>query len=218
MSIAIPTYAAGSIATYNDLIDEIRDMMDDADYSLPAIDRAIRKAEAEFSRTLRTTDMETRTAFTISSELSPMPNDFIEMRFIFAEGAPDQPLASMSPAAMLSTYAGRTGRPMAYTIEGNMLRVGPVGTTAVEMVYYRRIPELTSGQVSNWLLQKHPDLYIAGVLYHLARRERDEAGMAQAAQEVSTLTAGIRDESLRARWGSAPLTPAGVRQVRGARI
>lgn len=218
MSIAIPTYAPGSITSYSELVTEIRDMMDDADYNQEAIDRALRKAEAEFNRTLRTPDMETRAVFTVSSDLTALPTDFLEMRFIFVEGMPDQPLASMSPSGLLATYYGRSGCPMAYTLEGGNLRVGPVGTAAVEMVYYQRILGLTDAQVSNWLLRKHPDLYVAGVLYHLARRERDEAGMAQAAQEVSTLMGSIQSAAQKARWGSAPLVTRGISQVRGARM
>lgn len=218
MSIAIPTFAPGAISSYAELVTEIRDMMDDADYSQESIDRALRKAEAEFNRTLRTPDMETRAVFTVTDELTALPADFLEMRFIFVEGMPDQPLASMSPAGMLSTYYGRAGCPMAYTIEGSALRVGPVGKAAVEMAYYRRIDPLSDAQVSNWLLRKHPDLYVAGVMYHLARRERDADGMAQAAQEVATLTDTIRRSALQARWGAAPLTPRGMGQVRGARI
>jgi len=218
MSIAIPTYAPGSITSYSELVTEIRDMMDDADYNQEAIDRALRKAEAEFNRTLRTPDMETRSVFTVSSDLTALPADFLEMRFIFVEGMPDQPLASMSPSGLLATYYGRSGCPMAYTLEGGNIRVGPVGTAAVEMVYYQRILGLTDAQVSNWLLRKHPDLYVAGVLYHLARRERDESGMAQAAQEVSTLMGSIQSAAQKARWGSAPLVTRGISQVRGARF
>ena len=218
MSIAIPTYAPGSITSYSELVTEIRDMMDDADYNQEAIDRALRKAEAEFNRTLRTPDMETRAVFTVSGDLTALPADFLEMRFIFVEGMPDQPLASMSPSGLLATYYGRSGCPMAYTLEGQNIRIGPVGTAAVEMVYYQRILGLTDAQVSNWLLRKHPDLYVAGVLYHLARRERDEAGMAQAAQEVSTLMGSIQSAAQKARWGSAPLVTRGIQQVRGARM
>jgi len=218
MSIAIPTYAPGSITSYSELVTEIRDMMDDADYNQEAIDRALRKAEAEFNRTLRTPDMEARAVFTVSGDLTALPADFLEMRFIFVEGMPDQPLASMSPSGLLATYYGRSGCPMAYTLEGQNIRVGPVGNAAVEMVYYQRILGLTDAQVSNWLLRKHPDLYVAGVLYHLARRERDEAGMAQAEQEVSALMGSIQSAAQKARWGSAPLVTRGISQVRGARM
>lgn len=218
MSIAIPTYAPGAITSYNELIVEIRDLMDDADYSQAAIDRALRKAEAEFNRTLRTPEMETRALLDVVGEITPLPADFLALRFIFQEGSPDRVLKSMSPAGMLSAYRGMSGCPEAYTIEGRELRVGPVGATKLELVYYRPLPALSDAQVSNWLLEKHPDLYVAGVMYHLARRERDSDGMAQAAQEVAALTQTIREQSQRERWGAAPLTPAGIQQVGRVRV
>lgn len=215
MSIAIPTYAPGAISSYSELLVEIRDLMDDSDYSQAAFDRALRKAEAEFNRTLRTPEMETRAILTVTGELTALPADFLELRFIFQEASPDRVLKSMSPAGMLSTYYGRSGCPEAYTIEGNTLRVGPVGNATLEIVYYQPLPALSDAQVSNWLLAKHPDLYVAGVMYHLARRERDSDGMAQAAQEVSALTEAIKQQAQRNRWGAAPLTPVGVRQTHG---
>lgn len=215
MSIAIPTYAPGAITSYSELIVEIRDLMDDADYSQAAIDRALRKAEAEFNRTLRTPEMENRAVLTVTTELTPLPADFLELRFIFQEASPDRVLKSMSPAGMLSAYRGRSGCPEAYSIEGSNLRLGPVGNATLEMIYYQPVQALSDAQVSNWLLQKHPDLYVAGVMYHLARRERDSDGMAQAAQEVSALTDAIRQQAQRNRWGAAPLTPSGVAQVYG---
>ena len=218
MTIAIPTYAPGAITSYSELVIEVRDLMDDADYPQPAIDRALRKAEAEFNRTLRTPDMETRAPLQITGELTTLPTDFLELRYVFQEGSPDKQLTSMSPAGMLAAFSGMAGCPRAYAIEGNEIRVGPVGNTSLEMVYYRPLNPLSDAVPSNWLLRKHPDLYVAGVMYHLARRERDADGMAQAAQEVVALTAAIKQSANNARWGSAPLTPAGVRQVRGPRI
>jgi hypothetical protein len=218
MSIAIPTYAPGSISSYSELVTEIRDMMDDTDYDQEAIDRALRKAEAEFNRQLRTPDMETRLVFDVSAELTALPEDFHEMRFIFVESQPDRGLASMSPAGMLAAYGGVRGCPRAYAIEGRNLRVAPMGTVTLEMVYYQRIPALSDGSVSNWLLRKHPDLYVAGALYHLARRERDADGAAQAAQEVGSLIESIRTNANATRWGAAPLIPTGLRQVGGSRI
>lgn len=213
MSIAIPTYAPGAISSYSDLLVEIRDLMDDTDYSQAAFDRALRKAEAEFNRTLRTPEMENRVVLSITDELTQLPSDFLELRFIFQEGSPDSPLKSMSPAGMLASYRGVSGTPEAYAIEGNNLRLGPVGTATLELVYYRPVPALSDAQVTNWLLAKHPDLYVAGVMYHLARRERDSDGMAQAAQEVASLTDAIRNAAQRNRWGAAPLTPTGIAQV-----
>lgn len=218
MSIAIPTYAPGAISNYSELVDEIRDMMDDADYSQEAIDRALRKAEAWFNRELRTPDMEGRLVFDITAELTQLPDDFHEMRFIFVESQPDRSLASMSPAGMLSAYGGASGCPRAFAIEGRNLRVGPVGNVTVEMVYYQRLPGLSDATVSNWLLRKHPDLYVVGVLYYLYVRERDEAGEARAANMVVSIIESIQRNANSTRWGAAPLIPTGLRQVGYSRI
>lgn len=218
MSIAIPTFAPGAISNYSELVDEIRDMMDDADYSQEAIDRALRKAEAWFNRELRTPDMEGRLVFDITAELTQLPDDFHEMRFIFVESQPDRSLASMSPAGMLSAYGGASGCPRAFAIEGRNLRVGPVGNVTVEMVYYQRLPGLSDATVSNWLLRKHPDLYVVGVLYYLYVRERDEAGEARAANMVVSIIESIQRNANSTRWGAAPLIPTGLRQVGYARI
>lgn len=217
MSIALPVYPAGTIASYSEFIAEIRDMMDNDAYNQASIDRALRKSEALFNRSLRSPDMETRIMFSIADELTELPDDFLEMRFIFQNGSPDTPLTTMSPAGLLAAYQGVAGTPAAYAIEGDFLRVGPVGAAEVEMVYYAAITPLTEAAVSNWLLNKHPDLYVSGVLYHLARRERDADAIAQAGQEVSALIDSINSATSRARWGAGPLVPAGMRQVAGAR-
>ncbi len=217
MSIAIPTYAPGAIASHSDLVTEIRDLSDDDAYPVDKINRAIRKAEAQFNRTLRTPDMETRAILAVTTELTSLPTDFLGLRFAFQEGQPDRQLESMSPAGMLATFGGVSGCPQAYTIEGNLLRVGPVGSTTLEIVYYRPIPPLSDEQVTNWLLDKHPDLYVAGTMAWLAFRERDSEAMSFWTGLVDTLTSAIQDATSRSRWGSAPLTPVGIRQVRGAR-
>lgn len=217
MAIAIPTYSPGSISTYTDLITEIRDLSDDADYRQDIIDRAIRKAEAEFNRKLRAPEMETRAVLTITGELTQLPSDFLSLRYLFQEGNPDSPMKSMSPAAMLSTYAGVSGTPSAYTIEGNYLRVGPVGSAAVELLYLASITPLSDGQVSNWLLRLHPDLYVSASMFYLAARERDASAMSFWSGLTAQLMDDINGAAQRNRWGAGPLVPAGPRQVRGVR-
>lgn len=217
MAIAIPTYSPGSIATYTDLIAELRDLSDDADYRQDIIDRAIRKAEAEFNRKLRTLEMETRTVLNITGELTQLPADFLALRYIFQEGMPDSPLRSMSPSGMLSTYSGMSGTPMAYTIESNFLRVGPVGVATLELLYYASIAPLSDGQVSNWLLRLHPDLYVSASMFYLAARERDSNGMTFWSGLTAQLMDDINGAALRNRWGAGPLIPTGQVQISGCR-
>jgi hypothetical protein len=96
-----------------------------------AFDRALRKAEAEFNRTLRAPEMETRAIVAVTNELTQLPADFLELQFVFQEGSPDRVLKSMSLAGVLSWYNGVSGCPEAYIIEGGNIRVGPVGNTTL---------------------------------------------------------------------------------------
>ncbi len=217
MSIAINVFAPGSISSYADLYDEICDLMDDEAYSRDAFDRALRKSEAMFERTLRAPEMEARETFLLTAEIAPLPERFLQMRYIYQDGQPDSPLKSMSPAGLLSGYGGVSGVPQAYAIEGREIRIAPVGNTRLEMLYYERLPQLTEDFVSTWLLDRHPDLYVAGIMYHLARRERDSEGAAQALAEVSEMIDTINSATTRARWGAGPLIPAGMRQIAGVR-
>lgn len=217
MAVAIPSYAPGAISNYTDVLAEVRDLMDDGAYDQTAIDRALRKAEAWFNRDLRTPEMEVRTVIAVTDELTLLPDDFLELRFVFQEGSPDRPLISTSPQALVSAYRGQPGCPVAYAIEGRSIRVGPVGKTTLDLTYYQRLIPISDAQGTNWLLMRHPDVYIAGVMYYLAVRERDDAGMKLALTQVETLIESIKDATQRNRWGSAPLTPAGIGQVRGAR-
>ena len=217
MAVAIPSYAPGAISNYNDVLAEVCDLMDDGAYDQTAIDRALRKAEAWYNRDLRTSEMEVRTTLAVTDELTNLPEDFLELRFVFQDGSPDRPLVSMSPQGLVESYRGMAGCPLAYAIEGRSIRVGPVGKTTLQIIYYQRLTPISDAQPTNWLLMRHPDLYIAGVMYYLAVRERDNDGMAVALSQVETLIDSIKGAMQRNRWGSAPLVPAGLQQVRGAR-
>ncbi|GAA0729980.1 phage adaptor protein [Sphingomonas japonica] len=217
MAFIIPSYVAGAIRNYSDLIEELRDMLDDETYEQSKLDRAIRKAEAMFNRELRTPQMETRVEITAASEIVTLPEDFLSMRGLFISGQPERQFVSMSPASVTGGYSGIAGTPGAYAIEGETLRVAPVGTAALVMNYYARIPALSEAIATNWLLEDHPDVYVSGAMYYLARRERDAEGMAQASSEVSEMLASINSVGMRNRWGAGPLVPSGMQQVRGVR-
>jgi hypothetical protein len=50
-----------------------------------------------------------------------------------------------------------------YTIEGSNFRFAPIPEGDVQLLYYARIPALETSD-TNWLLQKHPDIYLFGSL------------------------------------------------------
>lgn len=220
MTIALDLSAVGAIATYNDLVDHVRDMSDDDQYPRTAIDEALRKTEAHMNRVLRVPDMERLVALTsVVGGLITLPNDFLEMRAVRFVGDHAVDLQSMTPVALQWAYRGVAGVAQAYAIEGRSLRLAPVPAAAnIEMVYFAALTPLTDSFQSNWMLDRHPDCYIAGVMYHLARRERDESAVVTVGQEFVTILDAVGSAGNSARWGAGPITPQGVAQVRGVRV
>jgi hypothetical protein len=217
-TIAFSTDPAGAITTLPDLIAEIRDEMDDEGYSLPKIMRAIGRAEAMFNRELRVPEMETELQFTVTSEQTDLPLDFLQMRTIYQEGSPDNPLKSMSPTGLRQLYRGVAGRPCAYALENRRIVIAPVGDAPLTMLYYAKIPPLTESNPSNWLLFEQPDLYLHTVLAILFGKTGDQGRAADNLALSRGLIELANNAGRKARWGGGPLTPKLVQQVPGARI
>jgi hypothetical protein len=127
VSIAIVTSPENAISTLSDLVDEVRDELDDDAFSADKIYKAIARAEAVFNRTLRCPKMETTYQFTTSTEETELPTDFLQMRTAYVEDSPDNPLNAMSPASLRSLYRGVTGIPEAFAVENRRFVMAPIG-------------------------------------------------------------------------------------------
>jgi hypothetical protein len=218
MSIAFPTDPNSAIVSLDDLVAEIRDELDDSTYPADKIYRAIARAEAFFNRELRVPQMETETQLSVTQEATDLPADFLQMRAVYQEGSPDRALRSMSPDGLRSLYFGQSGPPSAYALENRRIIVGPVGSTALTMLYYARIPALNEDSPSNWLLVEYPDLYLHHTLAIIFARLGDDDRAASNLGTALQLIEQANKAGRNARWGSAPLTPFLVRQVPGTRI
>lgn len=216
MAIVVNYIVSGSIASYTDLVAAVLDELDDANYPTASIDRAIRMAESHFNRELRTPEMEAKLDIAVTGELTTLPDDFLSMRSVYEAATPSFPLKTMSPSGLIHTYGRAAGTPRAYAIEGRQIRVAPIGAATISLDYYTKIPLLTVDSPSNWLLVNHPDLYRWGTLWYCFQRNRDTAGAATALQAVTSIIDSISVAGNRNRWGSGPLNPRGMKQVRGA--
>lgn len=153
-----------ALDTYADLQSAIADWLDRADYTARIPD-FIRMAEAEFDRVLRVPDMEARAiAQTVAgAERLTLPTDCAGLKSVSLLADIAVPLEG-APVAELHAMYGRaySARPSAYAVSDGQLWFGPLpdGAYQVQLVYWRRIPALTTAAPSNWLLAKHPDLYL----------------------------------------------------------
>lgn len=161
--------------------------------------------------------METAHTLQITQEQTDLPLDFLELRHVYVEGSPDNPLRTMSPAGIRTLFMGRAGTPKAYTIENRRITVAPVGPAVLELNYYQRIPALTVDNPSNWLVEDMPDLYLHQVLAILYNKLRDNEGAATNQAAADAIIESANRAAFSGHWGSAPLVPMLVRQTGSVR-
>lgn len=140
----------------------------------------IRYATAQFNRVLRVPQMEARDtpANPITTEFVGLPADFLEVISITrADGRELRYIAR----PQFNAYASQGARfePHVFTIEDRQYRFLPAPSAAnpiaLSILYYERIPDFTTEQSTNWLLQDHPDLYLWGALLFARAFLHDDA-------------------------------------------
>lgn len=176
-----------------------------------AIPDFIIMAEARFNRMLRVSAMEARaTASTVAgSEYLALPLDCAGVRSIFIEGSPDRPLDMMERGEMQRLYMGyATQKPRAYSINAGQFVLSPVpdGVYTVEISYYQRLPALAAN-ATNWLLTKHPDIYLYASLMAGEMRGWNDKRLPLLKAAVDEGIVEIERDSAALKYGAAPLYP-----------
>jgi hypothetical protein len=74
-----------------------------------------------------------------------------------------------------------TGTPKFFTIIGDEFRFlpEPADTYTAQLIYWGAVPPISDGTQTNWLLDRHPDVYLYGCLMHAAAflKNMDEKAM-----------------------------------------
>src|SRR5262245_33035083 len=159
----------------------------------PDYDTAIQNFEAVANRRLRVRPMETFTNITTNSGgVALVPADYLLWRTVLWTGrTPYVELDYVHPAYLNTTgiNASDGGDPKIFSIVGTALTIYPIDVTVdiYHLHYYQKIPTINGTAFNtNWLLDAHSDLYLAGVLFELFVLGRN--GEAAAAWK------GLRDE------------------------
>lgn len=159
------------ITSYAELKDKVRALANDSRLGTE-IDTFIDLAEAVFNRNLRATEMETRSQANLTGEYLALPADYLHLIRIELTNDENEKLEYVSPQDFKKIRTSVV-RPRYFTIEDGQFRFRPVGTVSepvsVEIVYMAKIPALSAGNTSNWLLASHPDLYLDEVLAQAAK-------------------------------------------------
>lgn len=197
-----------SLSTYTDLKSAIADFLNRQD--LPAvIPTFIQLAEAEFNRRIRTFDMLNRSQVSITTQFTQLPTDFRGARAVkfYDEANNEVNIEYVTPDNIVPRVMATnntSGVPKFYTFIGQSIEVGPVpsGTFTLELAYYQQISALSESTASNWLLTKHPDLYLYGSLLQSAPYLKDDERLGIWRQIHENIIEGIRIEEERATYAA----------------
>lgn len=100
-----------------------------------------------------------------------LPAGYLGMRKLQVIGSPNYSLSYITPTQMDAVYNddSRQGQPVAYTIEGENIRLGPTPDAVynISCLYYQQFPSIvsqTNASLSNWLTLNCPGIYLYGAL------------------------------------------------------
>jgi len=198
-----------ALATYADLVAAIPAWLTRNDATEALISTWISLSEARINRVLRVNRMLVRAQATISDEFSAVPPDFRAPRLMRLAATPDTFLNFLTPEQMAERKAEQpTGDLESYAMLGEEFWFSPVpaDTQVVELAYYASIPALSTTNQTTWLLTRHPDLYLAGVMLEAALYYEDDEQEAKWSGKFDTAIVDIHAADLR-DTNAATLTP-----------
>jgi hypothetical protein len=97
-----------------------------------------------------------------------LPTNYLQMREFRLNQEPTVSLRYVSPEIFEAWNLG-SGMPKFYTIIANEIRIGPTpsGVYEMEMLFWRKFPNLSTTTTTNWMLENAPDVYLYGSLLEL---------------------------------------------------
>ena len=169
-----------ALSTYNELKTSIANWADRDDLT-NFIPDFIALTEARFNRALRLRSMEQKEfATTIGGQSNySLPVNYLQMREFRLNNNPTVSLTYVSPEIFEAWNLG-SGVPKFYTIIANEIRIGPTpaGAYEMEMLFWRKFPNLGPTVASNWMLVNAPDVYLYGALLELEPFIQNDARIA----------------------------------------
>ena len=195
-----------ALATYADLQASVASWMNRTDLG-PVIPDFIAIAESRIADDLRLREMLATVNLTSVGGLAPLPADWLEFERLSFNGAP---LEGVTTQRLRGLWPGHL--PTVYAIEGATLLVP--GDVTLAALYYARVPALAAAG-SNWLLARHPNIYLYGALVSACQfTMADERANYWGALYTQAVQAAKSSE-VRAMSSGGPLRMRGPLQARG---
>lgn len=189
------------------LITTLANWLNRDDLNTTEIPEGIALAEDHFNQTVFTPDRETQTSITVDAEEESLPTDLWKINAVYLDTDPKVTLEQMTLAEFRNSHsAAATGQPVNYALRGDKIIFGPSPQQSytAKMAYTQTIPALTTANTTNWLLTRHPSLYVQGALFELHTLLRDTEGAAIAKARRDEQIELINRSGRRRSWGQAP--------------
>lgn len=193
---------------FNSLIAQIVDTLDSQITTAQAT-ALLPFVEARLNRIIDHPSREVEATIIPVAASTTLPTDCWRVRDVARNDTADVSLRQMTPDAARSLYGLSTGEYIAYSIQGEAIKLWPEptasSTTAIIIRYQQTIPALSASATSNWLIAAYPDIYYYGLLVqseaYITNDER--IGMWKAAfdEALGELTLDAK----RRRYGASPL-------------
>lgn len=197
---------ADTISTYAELQAAVGDWLNRDETQLAASPKQlIMLFEARMNRVLRVPEMEELATSTTTEETLALPSDFLELRELRVD---DEVIPGWSPQALREYYQDSTETEVkGYALVGNeiLLQPAPGASVTVALTYYEKIPALSDSNTTNWLLEKHPDLYLAGSIARANLFLHDSDGAAQWAAYETAILDELMAAGIKQRLPAGPL-------------
>ncbi|RLA03861.1 MAG: hypothetical protein DRQ47_04390 [Gammaproteobacteria bacterium] len=190
------------------------------DTELPGkMDSFLRIVEARMNRAFKVGKMSTRASIDLSGasvdqEYFGLPSDFGGLRDIeYKSGTSRATFNYLSPEQMNAKFtANLTDTKLYYTLLANQIQIYPVssGSGYLEIIYYQKVPALTSGDSTNWLGDNNPDAYVFGLMTEVSAFVKDKEAALLWDGRFKESLAEIENDDSSERWsGTALQTRAG---------
>lgn len=191
-----------ALANYTDLLAAINGWLGrGTDMNTIAPD-LIALAEAEFNRRLRTIDMEASTTIVLTSGVGALPSDFAGFRSV---SLANTRLDQVELQTILDIPVTFTGTPYIFAVADGNVIARPVSSDTLSIYYYQRIPALTSGAPTNWLMTANPDLYLFGSLMQAEFYNWNDDRLPLVKARTDELIDQLNGDVARKRYGSRTL-------------
>lgn len=196
---------------YTELRTQVSNYLNRQDISDEQMDVFIDNAEAELNRTIRHRKMVKRSTASISSHFTTLPTDWLEAVNVQLNTDPISLLrqVTLETADQYRENNGDvTGTPAFYAIVGETLELVPRPSSAVdlELTYYAKIPSLSTTNLTNWLIEEYPDLYLYAVAKQACVFLMDDERLTTYAALYTSQVNALKDEQERVKFAGGSLT------------